>query len=144
MGLIPLKQPYVVEIEGKIFCIGHGDGLGDVPFGYRFLRGVFHNRVLQVLFSTLHPWLAFRLGTNWSKSSRLARKEEYIFKGKDEPIVKWAEEFSKENKIDYFIFGHYHAEVCMKLDSGAKLFIIKDWINSSPYLYFDGIGISGG
>ncbi len=144
LGLIPLKQPHVVEIEGKKFCIGHGDGLGDVPFGYKFLRCVFHNRFLQIMFSTLHPWFAFRFGQNWSKSSRLARKEEYIFQGKDEPIAKWAEAFSKENKIDYFIFGHYHAKVRMKLDSEAELFVLEDWINSSPYLYFDGIGISGG
>ncbi len=144
LGLIKLEQPYVIEIAGKRLCLGHGDGLGDVPLGYKFLRGVFHNKVLQVLFSTLHPWFAFRLGNNWSKSSRLARKEQYIFKGQNEPLVKWAEDFSRENKIDYFIFGHYHVNVQMKLESGAELFILNDWIESSPYLYFDGISISGG
>ena len=72
-----LIQPFTVEIGGKVFCLGHGDGLGPVPFGYRFLRGVFHNRFLQRCFSLLHPWIAFRLGNGWSKNNRLARNEEY-------------------------------------------------------------------
>ena len=40
LGMKKLVQPYVVEIDGKRFCLGHGDGLGPVPFGYRFLRGL--------------------------------------------------------------------------------------------------------
>ena len=52
LGMVKLTQPYVVEIAGKRFCLGHGAGLGPVPFGYRFLRGLFHNRLAQILFST--------------------------------------------------------------------------------------------
>ena len=55
------------------------------------------------------------------------------------------EEFTKENKVDYFVFGHYHSEVVdMKLPSGASLNLLKDWIDGSPYMYFDGISITGG
>lgn len=145
LGLIRLEQPALVKIGDKVFCLGHGDGLGPVPMGYRFLRGVFHNRVLQFLFSLLHPWIAFRLGNSWSKRNRLSRHEEYVFRGKDEPLYKFADQFSKENKVDYFVFGHYHSEVVdMKLPSGASLYILKDWIDGSPYLYFDGISTFGG
>ena len=66
LGMKRLVQPAYVEIAGTRFCLGHGDGLGPVPAGYRFLRGIFHNRVLQFLFSMLHPWLAFRFGKGWS------------------------------------------------------------------------------
>ena len=72
LGMKRLVQPALVEISGKKFCLGHGDGLGPVPVGYRILRGVFHNRVLQFLFSMLHPWVAFGLGNGWSKSNRLS------------------------------------------------------------------------
>jgi UDP-2,3-diacylglucosamine hydrolase len=65
LGMKRLEQPAVVEIGDKVFCLGHGDGLGPVPMGYRFLRGVFHSRILQFLFSLLHPWLAFRLGNGF-------------------------------------------------------------------------------
>ncbi len=145
LGMKRMVQPALVEIGGKVFCLGHGDGLGPVPVGYRFLRGVFHNRVLQFFFSMLHPWLAFRLGNSWSRKNRLARHEEYVFKGPDEPLYKFADKFSAENKVDYFVFGHYHSEVVdMKLPSGASLNLLKDWIGGSPYMYFDGISIKGG
>lgn len=144
LGMVKLEQPALVEIAGKRFCLGHGDGLGPVPFGYRFLRGVFHNRLLQVLFSMLHPWIAFRFGNGWSRSNRLARHEEYVFKGKDEPLYKFAEAYAAEHAVDYFIFGHYHSSVDMVMPSGARMLVLKDWIEDSPYLYFSGIGISGG
>jgi UDP-2,3-diacylglucosamine hydrolase len=145
LGMKKLVQPYCVEIQGKVFCLGHGDGLGPVPVGYRFLRGVFHNKVLQFMFSLLHPWLAFRLGNGWSKKNRLSHNKEYVFNGENEPLYKFADGFSRENKVDYFIFGHYHSEVMdMKLPSGASLYILKDWMQGAPYLYFDGISTFGG
>lgn len=144
LGIKCLEQPAVVEISGKRFCLGHGDGLGPVPLGYRILRGVFHNRVLQFLFSLLHPWVAFRFGKGWSRRNRLARHSEYVFRGEEEPLYKFADAFSREHQIDFFIFGHYHADVNMKLPSGAELHVLKDWIGGSPYLYFDGISVTGG
>ena len=138
LGMIRLEQPYVAEIAGKRFCLGHGDGLGPVPSGYRFLRAIFHSRVLQFLFSMLHPWLAFRFGNNWSKSNRLSHNKEYKFAGKDEPLYKFAESYSIDNQIDYFVFGHYHDDVRLTLSSGASLYVLKDWIHSSPYILFDG------
>ena len=142
LGVTKLVQPYVVEIGGKTFCLGHGDGLGPVPAGYRFLRGLFHNRLAQFLFSMLHPWIAFRFGNGWSKGNRLAHDQEYEFKGTEEPLYKFAEEFSARNDIDYFIFGHYHASVDMTLPSGVRLLVLKDWMHSSPFICFDGVSVS--
>ncbi len=133
LGMKKLVQPALVEIDGRVFCIGHGDGLGPVPMGYRFLRGVFHNRVLQFLFSMLHPRIAFGLGNGWSKSNRLARNEEYVFRGEEEPLYKFAAEFEKENKVDCFVFGHYHCDVTMKTPAGADFIILKDWMDGSPF-----------
>ena len=137
LGMKRLEQPHVAEISGKIFCLGHGDGLGPVPSGYRFLRGIFHNRVLQFFFSMLHPWIAFGLGNGWSKHNRLTHDISYEFKGADEPLYKFAEKFAAENKVDHFVFGHYHDDVRMNLTSGAELHVMKDWILSSPYICVD-------
>ncbi|MBE6218355.1 MAG: UDP-2,3-diacylglucosamine diphosphatase [Bacteroidales bacterium] len=138
LGMKKLVQPHVVEIAGRRFCLGHGDGLGPVPSGYRFLRGVFHNRVLQFLFSLLHPWIAFGLGNGWSRGNRLAHDVSYEFKGEEEPLYKFADDFSRVHDVDYFIFGHYHADVDMTLPSGARFLVLKDWMKSSPYICFDG------
>lgn len=137
LGMTRLEQPYVVEIGRRRFCLGHGDGLGPVPSGYRFLRGVFHNRVLQFLFSMLHPWIAFRLGNGWSRGNRLARHEEYVFRGADEPLYKFAEDFGLENSMDFFVFGHYHARADLTLPCGARLLLLKDWMDSSSYICYD-------
>lgn len=139
LGIKVLSQPYLVEYDGRKFCLGHGDGLGDVGFGYRFLKSIFTCRPLQVLFSTLHPWFAFRFGNSWSKGNRLSRDENYEFKGASEPLYQYALEFSKKEKVDFFIFGHYHCKVDMTLPTGARLLVMKDWMDDSDYLYFDGI-----
>lgn len=136
LGMKKLMQPALVEIDGRVFCLGHGDGLGPVPFGYRFLRGMFHNRVLQFLFSMLHPRIAFGLGNGWSKSNRLARHEEYVFRGEEEPLYKFAAEFEKNHKVDCFVFGHYHCDVSMKTPAGADFIILKDWMDGSPTYTF--------
>lgn len=137
LGMKRLEQPYVFTAGGSVFCIGHGDGLGPCPFSYRLLRGVFHNRVLQWLFSTLHPWFAFRLGNGWSRRNRLSRgRKEYIF-GPDAPIVRFAEGYAAVPRPDFFIFGHYHRKADMQLRAGGRLIMLGDWIESSPYLRFD-------
>ena len=137
MGMVPLEQPCAVSIGPKYFCLGHGDGLGKGMRGYKFLRGIFHNRVLQVLFSTLHPWLAFRLGEGWSRRSRLAKNIPYQFKGADEPLYKYCEAYQKGPvPADYFIFGHYHAETELPVGE-ARLLLLGDWITRPNWLVFN-------
>ncbi|MBQ1648361.1 MAG: UDP-2,3-diacylglucosamine diphosphatase [Bacteroidales bacterium] len=135
-----LRQPYCFEADGIHFCVGHGDGLGPVPFGYRLMHGIFSNRIIQALFSTLHPTLAFALGNAWSRRNRLSHAP-YRFRGEDEPLYRFAAEFEKEHRVDYFIFGHYHAEVDMTLPGGARLLMAKSWMEDSPYWYSDGISV---
>lgn len=138
LGMVRLQQPALVEIGGKKFCLGHGDGLGPVPFGYRFIRGVFHNRILQILFSMLHPWIAFRFGNGWSRSNRLTHDKEYQFRGTEEPLYRFAEEYSASHEVDYFIFGHYHSEVHLQMSGGAQFHLLKDWMDGISYISFDG------
>ena len=138
LGMIKLTQPCMVEIDGKTFCLGHGDGLGPTPFGYRFIKYIFNNRLIQRLFSILHPWIAYRIGNVWSKHSRLSHNEQYMFKGSDEPLYQFVEEHSMNNKADFYIFGHYHTTADITLPGGPRLLLLKDWISSSPYISFDG------
>ncbi len=137
LGMKRLDQPAEVEISGMKFCLGHGDGLGPVPFGYRVIRGIFHSRPLQVMFSAIHPWFAFRLGNTWSRHSRLSHNEEYVFRNEQEPLYKFATEYEISHDVGCFIFGHYHASVDLVLPGGARFMVLKDWINASPYICFD-------
>ena len=140
LGMEILEQPYLVEIGGKSFCLGHGDGLGPGHFWYKVMRKGFRSKALQWLFSTFVPVrLAFALGNGWSRKSRVARNEEYVFRGSEEPLYKWAEEYSRENKVDYFIFGHFHVSEDLTLPGGSRLLVLKDWMQpqSSNWILFD-------
>ena len=142
LGMTRLEQPYVVEIGGKTFCLGHGDGLGPVDRGYRILQGIFHNRFLQVCFSALHPWFAFRFGNGWSRRSRLGKSVGYVFKGEEEPLYQFCASFNEvrasagEKPVDVFLFGHYHCVVDMPVGE-ARLLLLQDWISQSDWLLFD-------
>lgn len=142
VGLEVLQQPYVMEINGKWFCIGHGDGLGEGDRGYKLMNSIFKCKFLQFLFSCIHPRWAFLCAHKWSKHNRLVKNLPYTFKGDGESIVKFSESFQKQRKesekIDYFIFGHYHFKTRYELKSSGTLFMLGEWINGSDYLLFDG------
>ena len=137
-----LEQPFVTEIGGKTFCLGHGDGLGPVDRGYKFLQGIFHNRFLQVCFSSLHPWFAFRLGNGWSRRSRLGKSIGYDFKGEEEPLYQFCVSFNDGRAaqglapVETFLFGHYHCAVDLPVGS-ARLLLLRDWISVSNWMVFD-------
>ena len=142
LGMKRLDQPYVTEIGGKTFCLGHGDGLGPVDRGYRLLRGIFHNRFLQACFSALHPWLAFRLGNGWSEKNRLAKDIGYDFKGEEEPLYKFCASFNGQRAaqglppVDIYLFGHYHCAVDLPVGP-SRLLLLRDWISQSDWMVFD-------
>ena len=141
IGMKKFMQPEYVEIGGKTFCLGHGDLLGGAKRGYKLMLGIFRCRFLQKIFSTLHPTLAFRFGLSWSDSNRRSHKP-YHFRGADEPLYKFALEESGRRKVDCFIFGHFHDSVDMTLPTGARLIVLKDWMDGGqPCAVFNGASV---
>ena len=142
LGMTRLEQPFVTEIGGRTFCLGHGDGLGPVDRGYKILQGIFHNRFLQACFSALHPWFAFRLGNGWSRKSRLGKSIGYAFKGEKEPLYRFCVSFNDDRAsrnlppVDIFLFGHYHCSVDLPVGP-SRLLLLQDWISVSNWMLFD-------
>lgn len=137
LGMKKLPQPFVVELGGKKFCLGHGDGLGGAGLGYRIMLSVFHSKVARALFSTLHPWLAYRFGLGWSNSNRRTH-EPYTFRNEEEPLYRFAVGKASKEHIDCFVFGHFHDRVCLTLPGGEKFFVLKDWMEGgTPCLCYD-------
>lgn len=136
LGMVKLQQPHVVEIGGKRFCLGHGDGLGPGNHWYKFVKGVFSQHWAQVLFSTLHPWVAFKWATGWSQRSRAEKPIAYTFKGADEPLYKFCRDYQSHYPVNFFIFGHYHSRVDMPVES-ARLLILGDWMTAPNWMVFD-------
>lgn len=134
LGVEVLEQPQLVEACGKKILVGHGDGLGGASRGYRLMLSIFHNRVCQVLFSGLHPWLAFRFGTDWSNSNR-RKHGGYTFKGAEEPLYRYCNAWRCPDGAvpDACIFGHFHDAVDLSLPSGSRLVVLKDWIDGGVH-----------
>lgn len=143
LGIKVVREPYVTELAGRRFCLGHGDGLGRADRGFRFIRWMFHNRFLQILFSSLHPRWAFGLGYAWASHSRKIksdpeRSSRYYFRGKDEPLYRFADSFGRDCRIDYYIFGHYHTPGSVDIPSGGRMYVLGCWADGGEYAVFDG------
>ena len=142
LGVQVLHQPYTAVLGGGRFLLGHGDGLGGAKPGYRFMLKVFHNRICQKLFSTIHPRLAFLFGTDWSRKNRRSHGG-YRFKGGAEPLYRFcaqqmADAATSGEPLDYCIFGHFHDSVDIMI-GGARLVVLKDWIDGGVhYASWDG------
>lgn len=145
LGVKVLEQPYFTDICGKVFCLGHGDGLGAVSRRYKLMKSLFGNHLAQRVFALLHPTAAFGLARLWSETKRKRRKTRYRFKGADEPLYRYADDMASRRHVDYFIFGHYHSPVDLPLTHGGRLMIMDDWLDpgTRPYLYFDGMYVLG-
>lgn len=144
IGLKVYRKPTEVEINAKRFYLAHGDGIYDKSIGFRIIRGIFHNRLLQEMFTWLPPRLGLGFGYAWSKSNRLdGRKKDYSYKGEDkEHLVLFAKEYVANHDVDYFVFGHRHILLDLQLKNKSRVMIIGDWFENFSYAVFDGKDMS--
>lgn len=132
----------VTEFDGKRFLMEHGDGVGDLPWTFRKLRGLFRCRFAQKLFAAIHPRWTVGFAHSWSSHSR--KSGGYIPKeGVGESLVKFAAGYNAQarEKVDYFIFGHQHIILEKVLSDGSEVLILGDWITKFSYAVWDGISM---
>lgn len=141
-GVTLHRKSSVVEIYGKVFYLAHGDGLGSTDRKFRLLRSVFHNRMCQVLFASLHPRWGVAFGREWARRSRLKREDgkEPAYMGEDrEELIVFAKDYLHTHPdINFFIFGHRHIELDLMLSRQTRLLILGDWISQFSYVIYDG------
>ena len=139
LGVTIHNKEIVEEIYGKKFFLGHGDGLDANDKGYILMKKVFTNKTIQWMFSRLHPNFAFALAHKWSKSTRLAKINiTDNFDVNNEGMFKFATNFLGEEFVDYFIFGHRHCMVDVKIGEKSRFVLLGDWIKNFSYGVFDG------
>ncbi|TNE28938.1 MAG: UDP-2,3-diacylglucosamine diphosphatase [Bacteroidetes bacterium] len=134
------REPIEREYNGVKFYIGHGDGLGPGDHGYKFLKKVFANRFLQWCFARLHPNFGIGLADYFSKRSRAQTGgEDAVFKGEEnEWLYQYCQEVLKERHFDYFVFGHRHLPLDLKVGEHSRYVNLGDWIQYFTYGVFDG------
>ncbi len=124
-----------LELYGRKVYVSHGDKIMDGARLSDRLRGAcLRSSTLRWLFSRLvHPSLALRFGHWWSNHSRTT-KALHVFRGEDEPLVKFARGMLAAERTDYFVFGHIHcAEDFPLAGTPARVVFTGDWITGEDY-----------
>ena len=122
----------IVKADGLDIFISHGDGLGKGDYFYKFLKKIFTSSISKFLLYLIHPDLGLSIAHKWSKLSRKKITNKHTSK-KNEILYLHSCELQKKYPIDFYIFGHRHLPLEMKIDEKAKYINLGDWISHFTY-----------
>ncbi|MEI9920605.1 MAG: UDP-2,3-diacylglucosamine diphosphatase [Bacteroidota bacterium] len=144
LDIVIYRDPQELRIGNHKILIGHGDGLGPGDGFYKVLKtGLFANPITQWLFARVHPNLGMYLAHKWSKSSRIANmKRENFLKDENEFLFKYCVDVDKKEHHDFYIFGHRHLPLDLKVSENSRYINLGEWVNYSPYAVYDGKDIA--
>jgi UDP-2,3-diacylglucosamine hydrolase len=138
-GIQVFRKPLKAEFNGKKFFIAHGDGLGAYERGYRILKWIFTNPVLQWMFARIHPNASIAFAHSWSKHSRLSKDASMPFLGEDKEFqILFSKDVLEKEHFDYFIYGHRHLPLDLKINDNCRMICLGDWFLNFTYAVFDG------
>ena len=138
------RDPEIRKFSNKVFYLAHGDGLGPGDKGYKFIKKVFQCKVNQWLFRWIHPDFGIRLGLFWSRKSRYAKQNVEDRENQEKKLIDTRltvhskEVLKKHPEIDYFIFGHWHYPLEVRLTERCRQLSLGDWLTHFTYAEFDG------
>ena len=140
LGVTVNKAPIRKIYNHKSFVIGHGDGLGPGDGWYKFLKKCFMNPFLIWCFNALHPNIGFWIARRSSKRSRIVTGDsDKEFLGDDnEWLLTYCKEEIKKEHTDFYIFGHRHLPLDLKVSETSRYINLGEWINYCSYAVFDG------
>ena len=155
LGVKVYHQPQFVTWNDKKIHLGHGDGLGNGDYSYKFLKkALFTNPVCRFFFEWLHPNIGIGLAHLWSNSRKPSKrtnknpkKDKKIdaYQGKEnEWIWNYCDEIHQTNPQDYYVFGHRHLPLVIQMneqvsDKNKQSYYLNtgEWMNHFTYLVFE-------
>lgn len=143
LGIRVIDGSLTEEIYGRKVFMAHGDGVGEHPRSFRFLRGLFRSKICQFFYSAIHPRWTVPFAYSWSRHSRATGREA----GQEwHPLLDRLEEFSRSYlhshpEIRHFIFGHLHILKQERLNDECDLTVLGEWITLFSYAAMDSDGI---
>ena len=129
------QKPIKIKLNGKLFFLGHGDGIGNGDFFFKILKSLFKSSICQFFFSLIHPNIGISIAQFWSKKSRESKEGSME---KHENLINFCYQKMEKDKIDYFIFGHKHKDEKIKIGKNTFYINLGDWISLNSYAVFDG------
>ena len=133
-------EPKEFIYNGRRFLIGHGDGLGSGDHGYKFIKKVFRNKTCQWIFGILPPYIGMGIAGYFSRKSRAQTgQSDEVFLGEDkEWLIQYCKGELSKKHYHYFVFGHRHLPLDIKLADDSRYLNLGDWIKYDSYAVFDG------
>ena len=141
LGACVYRHPVERTFDGKLFFIGHGDGLGPKDLGYKFIKKIFTNPVCRWLFRWIHPDMGIRLASWLSYRSRYSNGSHELEKylGEDnEWLLQYCKRLLERKKYNYFVFGHRHLPLDVLIDVNSRYVNLGDWLDYNSYAVWDG------
>lgn len=134
-------KPTEFQINQHKFLLGHGDGLGPGDKKYKFLKKIFTNPVAQFLYRWIHPDIGLKMAKYLSQKNKLISGEyDQVFYGKDkEWLYLYAQNYLQKKHVDYFVFGHRHLPLELKINPNSTYYNTGDWLIHFSYIKFDGM-----
>lgn len=141
LGVKIFHEPVFRVFNNQKFLIGHGDGLGPGDRGYKFIKKVFAANWSQWLFARMHPNFGIGLANYFSRKSRIATGDtDSKFLGEDQEwLVQYCKEQEQIHPQDYYIFGHRHLPMTIRINDHATYINLGEWIHYNTYAVFDGV-----
>lgn len=144
------REPTTFDLLGKRFYIAHGDEFVQDDRSFRFIRAIFHSRLCQRLYASIHPWFTVGFAHRWALHSRkkgIKKGYDTEYKGENnEYLVQYAKQYLREQEDSdqphFFIFGHRHIMLDLMLSSKSRIAILGDWISLFSFAKWDGITFS--
>jgi len=144
LNLNVYKASKVFVINDKKFFVGHGDGLGPGDKSYKRMKKIFRNSFFNWCFRCMHPDWGIKLGKYLSNKNRTKSSlEDLKFNGEEsEWLTQYCREKLKDERYDFFVFGHRHIPLEIELNSNSKYINLGDWVTHFSYAVFDGNSLS--
>ena len=144
LGIPIYREPQLLEVGEHKLLVGHGDGLGPGDTTYKFIKKFFNSKVCQWLFARLHPNFGIGVATYWSRKSRISNmKKEEQFQGEEgEFLLTYCKEFERITHHDFYIFGHRHLPLDLKINESSRYINLGEWVNFNTYAEYDGKNVT--
>lgn len=140
LGIPVYRKPTLLEVGNQKLLIGHGDGLGPGDHTYKILKKFFDSSLCQWLFARIHPNLGIRIANAWSRKSRITnnKREEKFQSEEGEFLWVYCSELQKSTHHDYYIFGHRHLPLNLKVGDNSTYINLGEWVHFKTYGVYDG------
>lgn len=133
-------KPQEFTFNNKVFFVGHGDGLGPGDKGYKRLKRVLTSSIFKFVFKWGHPDIGMRIAQYFSiKNKLISGDDDATFLGEEnEWLVLYSKRKLETKHHDFFVFGHRHLPLNIKLNENSKYINLGDWIQYFTYAVFNG------